>query len=133
MDLTNKPLYALRDLAARLGVRAPTACTKSELLMLIEQRKKDIEENCALPNLYTRGRPRLNNCYIGIKKEDDGKLSFYESDNPPPANEYYDAKPQNVNITLKPLIEDKEIRNKLQNVKDLMDSLSLAITTVLER
>ena len=71
MELKNKPLYALRDLASRLGVKAPTACTKTELIAKIEKQKTDIEEHKVKPLLFARGRPRLSNRYIEIKEDED--------------------------------------------------------------
>ena len=81
MDFTKQPLYALRDLAVRLNIKAPTACTKTELIAKIEERKTEIEENRAQPNFYTRGRPRKNT-YIGIRIKQDGKLDFFETQRP---------------------------------------------------
>ena len=130
MDLQKKPLYSLRDLASRLGVKAPTACTKTELIAKIEERKTEIEENKAKPIHFTLGRPRLNNSYIEVKTEENGKITFYESK---PQEKNYDATKEIIKIILPPAIEDEESRKKLKKAKEILDTLSFAITTVLER
>lgn len=136
MELKNKPLYALRDLASRLGVKAPTACTKTELIAKIEKQKTDIEEHKVKPLLFARGRPRLSNRYIEIKEDEDGKITFYESETAmPQERKYYDVQPviEVLQATYPPAIEDEETRQKLQKAKEILDLLSLAITKVLER
>lgn len=80
MDLSKQSLYALRDLAARLGVKAPTACTKTELIVKIEKRKKEMEENAVNNYFINRGRPRKSNDYIGIRQDKSGKIEFFVMD-----------------------------------------------------
>lgn len=137
MDLQKQPLYALRDLAARLDIKAPTACTKPELLRKIEERKIEIEEKRAAPNFNTRGRPRLNNAYIGIRIDENGKLDFFEKNQTPLFDDISGKlkelfKPQIVTAKRPPAIEDEKTRENLEKVKTFLDDLSFAIKTILE-
>lgn len=136
MDLKKQPLYALRDLATRLEIKAPTACTKTELVAKIEERKIEIEENRATSNFNTRGRPRKNT-YIGIKIDKDGKLDFFEA-RPLLYDDFSSEikkriEPQVLEAKRPPVIEDEEDREKLKKAQDVLNLLSFAITTVLER
>ena len=132
MDLEHKPLYALRDLAARLGVDSPTVWTKTTLLQKIAERKAEIEENRAKPKFNNLGRPRLNTCYIAIKKENDGTLTFYENTTPPSAYEYCGVKQEPVIQIIKPVIEDDLSREKLEKAREILGILLFAINNVLD-
>lgn len=137
MDFTKQPLYALRDLAVRLDIKAPTACTKTELIRKIEERKIEIEENRALPNFNNRGRPRKNT-YIGVKIDKDGKLDFFEARQPLLYDDFSNEiknliTPQASATPYPPVIEDEESREKLKKAQEILSLLSFAIITVLER
>lgn len=122
MNLHEKPLYALRDLATRLGVPSPTSHNKDELIALIENRKAEIENNENIPAKNNRGRPRLNNTYIAIKKDESGRLEFYDAEEP------------RVIIKKRPAaIKDESTRKALMQVKDIVQSLYIALDKVLER
>ena len=134
MDLRDKPLYALRDLATRLGVKAPTVYTKTVLLQKIDERKTEIEEHKPTPKFNNLGRPRLNNCHIGINEDENGKITFYESETPLTENKNYEVKPEDViKVVSPPAVEDEPSREKLEKAKEILDLLSFAIQTVLDR
>lgn len=134
MDLNSKPLYALRDLATRLGVRAPTACTKTVLIQKIEERKKQLEDHAATSELNNLGRPRLNNCYIEIQEDENGKITFIDSDKPTTDGKYYDIDYYEIlQAKLPPVIEDENTRKQLEKAKEILDLLSFAIKTCLEK
>ena len=136
MDLKKQPLYALRDLAVRLDIKAPTACTKTELIAKIEERKIEIEENRASPNFKNRGRPRKNT-YIGVKIDKDGKLDLFEARQPLLYDDFSSEISKLINpqaaTPYPPVIEDEESREKLKKAQDILSLLSFAIITVLER
>ncbi|MBR0188934.1 MAG: hypothetical protein IJQ23_00950, partial [Clostridia bacterium] len=112
MNLHEKPLYALRALATRLGVASPTSHNKDELISLIENRKAEIENNENIPSKSNLGRPRLTHCYIAIKTDDCGKLEFYDAEEP------------QVIIQKRPAaVKDEPTRKALMQVKDLVQSL----------
>ena len=122
MNLHEKPLYALRDLATRLGVPSPTAHNKDKLIALIEYRKSQIENIEKAPDKSNMGRPRLNHCYIGIRTDDSGKLEFYDTEEP------------QVIIQKRPAaVKDEPTRKALMQVKDIVQSLYIALDKVLER
>lgn len=130
MDLNEKPLYALRDLARRLGISRPTEPNKAELIELIEERKKYLEEYKTTATVSRLGRPLLDNSYIAIKTDENGKITFYDTKEPQPIN--YAEKEKTV--IRRPLaIKDEETRKSLKEIKKLMQKFCLAIDKVLER
>ena len=137
MNLHDKPLYAVRDLAKRLGIAAPTKPKKDELIALIEERKKELE-SCKPTQQSNRlgkpllGRPRLNNSYIAIKTDFDGKITFYDAEQPESEN-FADNEPRVIIKKYPPAIKDAETRKTLADVKSLLQSLWLAIDKVLDR
>lgn len=132
MDLHEKPLYALRDLATRLGVASPTSHTKDELIALIENRKAEIENNENVHSKNNLGRPRLNHTYIGIRKDENGKLEFYDAVQP--LTEKVVPDEPRIIIQKRPAaIKDESTRKALMQVKDIVQSLYIALDKVLER
>lgn len=130
MNLYEKPLYALRDLARRLGVSSPTVYKKTELIKLIEERKQELENNKSVNKMNRLGRPLLNNSYIAIRTNDDGTISFYDTEEP--QSEKF-AEQEQVAKKLPPPIKDAKTRNTLIEVKEVMYKFILAIDKVLER
>ena len=122
MDLNEKPLYALRDLATRLNIASPTSHSKADLIALIEKRKIEIENNETIAPKSKQGRLRLDNTYIEIKRNDDGKIEFYEATEPKVIIKKYPAS-----------IKDEKTRQALLQVKDIVQSLYIALDKVLER
>lgn len=132
MDLYEKPFYAVRDLATRLGIPAPTSYNKDKLIDLIEKRKVEIENNEKTPERSNLGRPRLNHTYIGIRKDENGKLAFYDAAQP--VTEKVVPDEPKVIIQKRPAaIKDEPTRKALMQVKDLVQSLYIALDKVLER
>ncbi|MBQ9486056.1 MAG: Rho termination factor N-terminal domain-containing protein [Clostridia bacterium] len=80
MDLNKKPLYVLRNLAERLDIPSATSYTKDDLIQKINKRKTEIENGEPVSKKSNFGRPKLNPCFIGIKKDENGKLIFYDID-----------------------------------------------------
>ena len=80
MNLSEKPLYALRDLAKRLNVPSATTYTKEALIRTINKRKIEIEEGVKVPAVSGLGRPSLKPCFIGIQKDENGKITFYDTE-----------------------------------------------------
>lgn len=134
MNLKEKPLYALRDLAARLGVLSPTKYTKPELIEAIYERKTQIENHTATPQFNNLGRPKLDNRFIAIKKHEDGTISFYETIQPQTADIRKELKKEEILIVKRPsAIKDNAERKKLTRIKELMQDFCFAIEKVLER
>ena len=128
MDLNSKHLYALRDLAESMGVHAPTSYTKDRLINLILSRKADLENGVvpAQAPASKRGRPRLDNRYLGFKTDERGKIVFYETDR-------QERNVGNVTPSLKkPIIKKENKREQLKRIRDLLSELCNAIDIVLE-
>ena len=134
MDLQGKPLYALRDLARRLGVPAPTAFTKKELIEQIYSYKEQAEKNFKNKdgNPARLGRPILNNYYIGIKRDDDGKITFYDAEQPL-TEKIVPDEPKIIVKKPPAAIKDWRTRKTLTDVKALLERLCVALDKVLER
>lgn len=132
MNLHDKPLYALRDLATRLNIPSPTSHNKDELIALIENRKAEIENNENISAKSNLGRPRLNHCYIGIRTDDSGKLEFYDAAQP--ITEKVVPDEPRVIIQKRPAaIKDEATRKALLQIKDLVQNFYIALDKVLER
>lgn len=132
MDLQKKPLYALRDLARRLGISAPTALNKQDLIKQINTYKERLENQLDTDKPSNLGRPLLNSCYIAIKKDEKGKIIFYDATQPFTEKVVPDT--PRIIIKKRPdAIRDAETRNTLREIKELMNRFSLAIDKVLER
>ena len=125
MDLTKKPLYALRSLAHRIGVHAGTAYTKTELIKKIEERRLEMENGKMDFIDNGLGRPRITPCYIDWEQKEDGKIVFTElkEANIPQAPEP---------IPPKPVIENPIIRKKLEEASEILRTLWVAIGELLE-
>ena len=132
MDLQKKPIYALRDLARRLGVPSPTMLKKHELIEQIYVYRDRAEKNAEGQKPSNFGRPLLNNCYIAIKKDENGKIILYDAEQP--LSEQVVPNEPRIIIKKRPAaITDSATRKTLTDVKVLVDSLSVAIDRVLER
>ena len=132
MDLQKKPLYALRDLARRLGIAAPTALNKQDLISQIYNYKERLENQVETDKPSNLGRPLLNSCYIAIKKDENGKIIFYDAAQP--FTEKVVPDQPRIIVKKRPdAIKDAETRNALRQIKGLMNTFSLAIDKVLER
>ena len=84
MNLHQKPLYALRNLGERLGVPAATKYKKNVLIEKIYKRVEEIEKGMPDPPRSVHGRPKLESCYIGIERDENGKVVFFDADAPEP-------------------------------------------------
>lgn len=132
MDLHEKPLYALRDLATRLNISSPTSHNKDELIALIENRKTEIENNRDIPAKSNLGRPRFKSTYIAIRQTDNGRLEFYDAEQP--LTEKVVPEEPRVTIQKRPAaVTDEKARRALTKVKDLAESLCIAIDKALEK
>ena len=131
MDLTKKPLYALRDLAARMGIHAPTGLVKADLIAQIEECKTQMENGFVPCDYSNLGRPRLNPCFIDFKQDENGKITFYEIENQYPY-ENTKTQPDSAPVPRQPIIKDENTRQKLLDALDLLQTLSFAINKVLE-
>ncbi|MBP5466724.1 MAG: Rho termination factor N-terminal domain-containing protein [Clostridia bacterium] len=134
MDLQEKPLYALRDLARRLGVPAPTALKKDELIKEINVYKEQAEKNFQNSdgNPARMGRPILNNYYIAIKRDENGKIIFYDAEQP--LTEKIVPDEPKIIIKKRPAaITDSTTRKTLTDVKSLLEKICFALDKVLER
>lgn len=128
MDLTKKPLYALRSLAHRIGVQAGTKYTKTELVKKIEERRLEMENGKTYYVNNNLGRPRITPCYIDWVQKEDGKIEFVElkESNIPPAPEPEPEPPK------RPIIDDPIIREKLYEASEILRTLYVAIDELLE-
>ena len=125
MDLTKKPLYALRSLAHRMGVHAATQYTKTELVEKIEERRLEMENGKMDYIDNGLGRPRITPCYIDWEQKEDGRIVFKElkeSNIPLPPEP----------VQPKPVIENPIIRKKLEEASEILRTLYVAIGELLE-
>ena len=81
---------------------------------------------------------RITTSYIGVRIDKNGKIDFFEADRPLLYDDFSNElkkiiEPQAPTVKLPPAIEDEESRKKLKKAKEILDTLSFAITTVLER
>lgn len=124
MDLTQKSLQSLRDLALRMGINAATVYKKPQLIEKIEERKKELESGDSKAYFHRAGRPRKDNSYISIVQKADGTIDFCDGrvptiQTPPPAPK-------------EPIVKDKIIIEKLEEAANILRTLYLAIDTILE-
>ena len=123
MDLSQKTLQSLRDLALRMGIATVTSYTKSELIEKIEERKKELESENTTACFNPAVSPRRNNSFISIVKNDDGTISFC------------DEQPQETtpnHAPRQPVITDGATKEKLEEAANILRTLYLAIDTILE-
>lgn len=133
MDLSTKTLNALRSLAARLGEPKPTAYRKDQLIKIIENRKTDLENNVTPPERSKLGRPHLDNGYIGIERDENGKIIFFDTEEPLSLRFVPENEPKVIIKKRPAAITDPGIRKTLTEVKSLLQSLYIALDKVLER
>lgn len=126
MDLTQKSLQSLRDLALRMGINAATVYKKPQLIEKIEERKKELESGDSKAYFHRAGRPRKDNSYISIVQKADGTIDFRNGYAPIIAAIPPEPAPK------EPIVKDKIIIEKLEEAADILRTLYLAIDTILE-
>ena len=125
MNLNEKPFYALRDLGKRLGVPSATKYKKGVLIKKIYERVDEIENGVAVPPKSTKGRPKLKSCFIGVKRDENGKVVFFEAATPEEANMTSDVKPEET--ILKNKKERESEIKRLEEAKKVFESMIAAI------
>ena len=125
MNLNEKPLYALRELGEKLNVPGATKLLKHVLIEKIYERAHEIENGVAVPPKSSKGRPKLKSCFIGVKRDENGKVVFFEAATPEEANMLSDVKPEETAAKSKKERE-QEIK-RLEESKKIFNSIIAAI------
>ena len=125
MNLNEKPLYALRDLGTRLGVPSATKYKKGVLIKKIYERVDEIEKGVPAQPRSLHGRPNLKPCFIGIDKDENGKIVFFDTSEPKPENEASDVIPEET--ILKNKRERESEIKRLEETKKVLKGMIAAI------
>ena len=89
-------LMQLRIYAKKIGVKAPTACTKIELIEKIKQ----VEDGIVKPYFSERGRPRKNDFFLFDEHQEEREKYLKQLD-----------------------IENKELKNKIKELTNINEKI----------
>ena len=125
MNLNEKPLYALRELGEKLNVPGATKLLKHVLIEKIYERAHEIENGVAVPPKSTKGRPKLKSCFIGVKRDENGKVVFFDTSEPEQEKTASDI------ITEETILKNKREREseikRLEETKKVLKGMIAAI------